>query len=413
MTPTVRAHAFASSILLAATAAFAESPVDHWNKIAINASVTVAKRTQTVSTMEVAIVQGAVYDAVNAIDGNRYQPYAAHLDPVPWAYVDAAVATAAHDVLVWLYPAQQADLDMQLSTSLAPLTPGSARDAGITLGAAAAAAMIALRTGDGRDADVTYLSGSGPGAWIPTPPLFLSAQTPWVAKMQKMFTMTSVSQFRPGPPPPLTSHDYTESFEEVRTRGAASDSTRSAAETVQARFWSDNFTAQWNRYARGLATAQHLDDADRARLLAEMNMAGADAATGCLEAKYFYGFWRPVTAIPAAATDGNGATDADPTWMPLLITPNHPEYPSAHACGSKAITDLFIAFFGTDSVSSAIDSTVTGTTREFPRFSDLYRDVHEARILGGLHYRFSMNAGRTLGTKVTRQLVQNYFRPQE
>ena len=415
MRRTIRLPVYTLGALLAAMPgiADAQTAIDRWNKIAVDASVLVAKRTQTVSTMEVAIVQAAVYDAVNAIDGNRYQHYAIRLQAVPWASLDAAVATAAHDVLVWLYPPQQLQLDQELSASLALVPGGAAKAGGITLGALAAAAMVALRTGDGRDDSITYTPGSGPGAWVPTPPSFLPAQTPWVAYMKKMFTMTSVSQFRPGPPPALTSPEYAEALEEVRTRGGLTAITRTADETTQARFWSDNFTAQWNRYARNLATAQHITAPDRARLLAEMNMAGADAATACLEAKYAYGFWRPVTAIPAADIDGNPATMADPLWLPLLTTPNHPEYPSAHACGSKAITDLFAAFFGSDHVVSTIDSAVTGTARTFARFSDIYRYVHDGRILGGLHYRFSMNAGRTLGMKVTQQLVAKYFRPQQ
>ena len=371
-----------------------------WNVIAVNASVAVAKRTQAVSTIEVAMVQAAVYDAVNAIDGNRYEAYASAPAVPEAASVDAAIATAAHDVLVWLFPAQQAALDVLLTETLNALPAGPDIDAGAAAGASAAQAVIARRTGDGRDAAVSWTPPQGPGGWVPTPPAFAAPQTPWVALM-KPFTMTGPSQFSPGPPPALTSADYTEAVTETATRGAKTGSTRSATETEQALFWSDNFTVQYNRYLRDLAAARGLSTAAVARLLAQVNMAAGDAFIGCMDAKYRYGFWRPVTAIPG--------------WLPLLTTPNHPEYPSAHSCGSGAIVDTLAAFFGTDHIESTISSTVAGAgaPRTFARFKDILRDVSESRILGGLHFRFSLNAGRDIGSKVARQLAKEHFRLNE
>ena len=168
---------------------------------------------------------------------------------------------------------------------------------------------------------------------------------------------------------------------------------------------------QYNRYLRRLAAEQRLAPAAKARLYAEINMAAADGGIACFDGKYTYGFWRPVTAIPAADTDDNPATVADLGWLPSVLTPNHPEYPSAHACVSGAIANTLDAFFGSDAVTSTIDSAVTQTAATFARFSDLYQDVHEARILGGLHYRFSMNAGRRIGRDVSRQLTRHYFTP--
>jgi hypothetical protein len=381
-----------------------------WNVVAVNASASVAKRTQAVSTIEVTIVQAAVYDAVNAIDGGHFKPYASLPPAQPWASADAAIATAAHDVLVWLYPPQAGDLDLQLAASLADIPEGTENQAGIAVGAAAAQGVIAARASDGRDANVSWTPPQGPGAWQPTFPAYAAPQTPWVAVM-KPFTMSSASQFRPAAPPALASDEYATSLNETEARGAKTGATRTAAETAQALFWSDNFTVQYNRYLRTLAGEQGLSVADAARLLAMVNMAAADALIGCMDGKYAYGFWRPITAIPAAAGDGNPATSANPDWLPLLTTPNHPEYPSAHACGSMAVTETLAAFFGTDRVPSTITSTVAGAgaPRAFERFKDLYADVHEARILGGLHYRFSMNAGRALGAKVARQLVRTEF----
>jgi hypothetical protein len=384
-----------------------------WNTIAITASVGVAKRTQAVSTIEVTLVQAAVYDAVNAIGGGRYKPYASAPDAPAWASVDAAVATAAHDVLVWIFPQQVEDLDARLAESLAAIAEGPEKQAGINVGAAAASAIIALRTNDGRyDPTVVYTVKSGAGAWQLTPPAYAAPQTPWVGAM-KPFTMTSPSQFRPAAPPALTSAEYAKAYNETMTRGGVFNSNRTNAETAQGFFWADNFTVQYNRYLRGLAVEQHLSAADTARLLAQINMVASDAFIACMDAKYTYGFWRPVTAAPMAGDDGNPDTAPDAQWLPLLITPNHPEYPSAHACGSGAVTDALIAFFGTDRIRSTVTSTIGGSgfTRTFNRFSDMYADVHESRILAGLHYRFSMNVGRVIGSKVSRQLVKNYFTP--
>jgi len=313
-------------------------------------------------------------------------------------------------VLVFLYPAQAPDLGTALTASLALVADGAGKTEGIGAGAAAAAALIARRLNDGRDAPIGYTPGTGPGAWQPTPPAFLAAQTPWIAFVLP-FTMNAPSQFRPGPPPALGSDKWEDAFNEVKLRGALVGSNRTADETIQARFWTDNAPTQYNRYLRRLAAEQRLAPAAKARLYAEINMAAADGGIACFDGKYTYGFWRPVTAIPAADTDDNPATVADLGWLPSVLTPNHPEYPSAHACVSGAIANTLDAFFGSDAVTSTIDSAVTQTAATFARFSDLYRDVHEARILGGLHYRFSMNAGRRIGRDVSRQLTRHYFTP--
>jgi len=387
----------------------ATDAVDDWNARAI-AAMNAAKRTQVAGVIDITIVQAAVYDALNAIDGGAFRPYVSRPQVHRGASMDAAAAQAAHDVLVFLYPAQAADLGAALTASLAVVADGAAKTDGIGAGAAAAAALIARRLNDGRDAAIGYTPGTGPGAWQPTPPAFLAAQTPWVAFVLP-FTMNAPSQFRPGPPPALRSDKWENAFNEVKVRGALVGSDRTADETIQAQFWSDNAPTQYNRYLRRLAAEQRLAPAAKARLYAEINMAAADGGIACFDAKYTYGLWRPVTAIPAADTDGNPGTVADLGWLPALVTPNHPEYPSAHACVSGAITNTLAAFFGSDAVTSTIDSAVTQTSATFARFSDLYQYVHEGRILGGLHYRFSMNAGRRIGRDVSRQLTRHYFTP--
>lgn len=398
--------------LVSSSISRAADVLDAWNARAVAAAETVAGRTQAVGFVEVAIVQAAVYDALNAIDGGRFQPYGSNPDTNPAASMDAAAAQAAHDVLIWLYPAQAADLDAALDASLAAIPEGAAKTDGIAAGVAAAAAMITLRTDDGRDAPIDYTPGSGPGVWQPTPPAFLAAQTPWLAFVRP-FTMKRPSQFRSGPPPSLSSDEWSDALAEVRLRGALVGSNRTPDETEQALFWTDNAPLQYNRYFRRLATDQQLGPADKARLYAEVNMAAADASIACWDSKYTYSFWRPVTAIHAESGDDNRNAITDPIWLPLATTPNHPEYPSAHACISSSIVETLASFFGADDIVSAIDSTATGTARQFDRFGDMYLYVHEARILGGLHYRFSMNAGRRLGRHVAHRLVRHYFRPSD
>lgn len=392
-------------------AAAGPTSVTVWNKYAVDAIVGVAKRPGAAATIDLTLVHAAIYDAVNAIDGVRYKPYASAPPAPSWASVDAAAAQAAHDVLVWLYPGQTATLDSQLAASIVAIPEGPEKAAGLAVGAAAADALMALRSNDGRnDLSVVFTTAPGAGHWEPTPPAYAAAQTPWVGAM-KPFTMTSPSQFRPLPPPSLTSAEYAKAFNETASKGAFEGSTRTDAQTSQALFWGEHFATQYNRYLRDLASRQQLSPTDAARLFVEVNMAAADSFVACWDAKYTYGFWRPITAIRNALIDGNPDTLSDSLWSPLLATPNHPEYPSAHACGSSAITETLAAFFGTDRVVSFIDSTTDPHVHTFASFREMYNDVHEARIPGGLHFRFSMNIGRVIGSKVSRQLTKKYFVP--
>jgi hypothetical protein len=394
-------------------AAAAGNPVTTWNAYAVNFIAGKLKKAGAAATIDLTLVHAAVYDAVNAIDGGRFKPYASAPSAAPNASVDAAVGQAAHDILVWLAPSDAALLDGELAAALLAIADGPEKEAGIATGAAAARAVIALRTNDGRnDPSVVYVPPQSVAAWVLTPPAFAAPQTPWVGTM-KPFTMSSPSQFRPLAPPAVTSDDYANAVNETMRRGALTGSTRTGAETTQARFWAEHFATQYNRYLRDLVVQQALSPADAARLFAQVNMTAADSLIACWDGKYTYGLWRPVTAIREAAVDGNAATVADPLWTPLLVTPNHPEYPSAHGCGSSAIVETLAAFFGTDKVRTTITSTTDATPRTFDTFRDLYADVHESRILGGLHYRFSMNAGRVVGLKVARQLTKKYFVPAE
>jgi hypothetical protein len=223
---------------------------------------------------------------------------------------------------------------------------------------------------------------------------------------------TGASQRRPIParrPNPLASHAYAEDFRQVTALGRVDSTVRTAAQTSQALFWTDHDIRQWNDGLIRLAVARGFDLVQTARMLAMAHTAGGDAMIACFDAKYHYWFWRPYQAIPQAGTDGNPTTAADATWQPLRATPNFPEYPSAHACHSTAMVTALDAFFGTDKIAFSLDSTVTGTTRQYARFSDVVPDVDLARVLVGFHFWTSDLRGSMLGRKVGTYTTQHYF----
>lgn len=248
----------------------------------------------------------------------------------------------------------------------------------------------------------------GPGVFEPTPP----PPSPVDVKLAHVrpLTFDSPSRFRPRGPSRLSRARYAADLAEVAALGRVDSVVRTPEQTDIARFWAENTYIQWNRNLRRLATEQRLDLVATARMMALVHVSASDAVIGCFDAKYHYLFWRPVHAIARADTDGNADTGPDPTWAPLLIV-NHPEYPSAHACWTKAVTDAVAAFFGTDRVVFTLDSTVTGTTPTYRRFSAAMREVFVARIYAGLHFRDSMADGQAVGRRVARHVVCNFFQP--
>ncbi len=382
--------------------------IDDWHGRAVAASIQTGKQPPGAAFAEIAIVDLALYDAVNAIAGAPFEPYGPALEAEPWSSVDAAAAQAAHDVIVWLYPDLRGPLETALAETLGGIPDGAAHDAGVSVGAAAARGVIALRSGDGRGGPAAYDPEPGPGVWQPTPPQYLPAQTPWLPAMTP-FVLRSAAQFRPGPPPALTSRAYARAWDEVRRRGAAASAERSDAETEAARFWAEHPAAQYHRFFARLA-GRTAGAVEKARLYALLSAAGADALVAAFDAKYHYGLWRPVHAIPDADADRNRATDPEPGWQPLLTTPNHPEFPSAHSALTQALAVVIAEVLGPDTPCE-VDSAVTHTMRVFPGPQDIERDVREARITGGLHYRFSMDHGRVLGARVGRHVLDHAFRP--
>src|ERR1039457_5975700 len=238
---------------------------------------------------------------------------------------------------------------------------GGDKTSGVAVGEAAAMAIISARTSDGLEANVTYLPGSGPGAWIPTPPAFASPVTPWLGQMRP-FTMKSAGDFLPDGPTALSSEAWKRDYNLTRLYGGTASTTRSAAETEIGVFWTEHATQQWARTFNSLVTTNNLGVEDSARMLAMFWTGAADAAIGCFNAKYKYGFWRPVTAIPVGGGGSSGPIPspdltADPTWAPSGgATPAHPEYPAAHACITGSVSTLIADFFGTTRVTVAVDS---------------------------------------------------------
>ncbi len=384
-----------------------------WNGIAQRATLQVAGQAPTHAILTIAFVQAAVYDAVVAITG-RYQPYQVRLAQLPSASLDAAVATAAHHVLVHYLPAQQAALDADYAAALAAVPDGPNKHAGIAVGQATAAGIIARRQGDGLGADVGFsMPAPAPGAW--QLPAGQSAMTPWAAKVRPLM-LRSPDQFRPEPPLALTSRAWAADFNEIKQLGRIDSPTRTAEQTDIARFWTANPIAQYNTAYKDLTLARNLDATQAARLFAMGNLVGADALIACFDAKYQYLFWRPQFAIPAGDGDGNPATAGDPSWKPLLGAPPHPEFPSGHSCLTGAQAKVFASFLGTKRIEIDLVSTAPNLqqpVRHYRRTSDLTDEVMNARIWGGIHFRDATLKGLTLGEQVAEWSLKRYFLPKD
>jgi hypothetical protein len=389
------------------SSASASNPVVDWNQIALNTALT-TPGTQVYLTY----VNLAMYDAVNAIDG-RYRQYGPEFHGPADASKEAAAISAAYQTLLNYFPGQAAALQAQYDAAIAGIADGQAKVSGIAVGQIAAARIVALRTGDGRGANVvyTYPTSPVPGVWIPTPPAFAPPVTPWVGQMTP-FTMQSASQFLPvNGPPDLGSRQWVREYNEVKLLGAANSSVRTPAQTEIALFWTANPVATYFGAFGQLAVDRHLSLSKSARLLAMLSVAFTDGGIGCFNAKYHFSFWRPVTAIQNGDIDGNPGTDADPTWLPLAPTPPHPEFPAAHGCATGAIAKTLENFFGTPNVKFTVSSAATHTTHTYYNVGQLETEAYWARIYAGFHYRHSLDEGFKLGHRVAKQLNQNFFQP--
>lgn len=405
--------------LALAAASMAQNVIADWH-VVMESTVAAAGRRNVVALPYFAYADIAMYDAVNSIDG-RFEPFAVKVGAPRGASADAAAASAAHDVLVHYLPAQKAAFDAGLATSLAAIADGQSKTDGIGVGQAVAAQWLAMRTGDGLEAAISYTPGHGPGIWEPVPTYPAAPpNTPpapvgvWMTKFTP-FGIRSADQFlaRIRPPLALTSERWARDFNLTKTYGALNSTSRTAEQTEIGRFWTDNAASQYSRAFRGLVASQHLDTAAAARLAAMYSVVASDSGTACMNAKYHFAFWRPYTAIHDADTDGNPATVADPTWVPLAVTPGHPEYPANHGCVTEAIMDALAAFFETDEIPFSVTSTVTGTTHSFDEFEDVVAEVDNARIYGGMHFERSVKEGNRLGRMVTEYVLRHHFRPRD
>jgi hypothetical protein len=420
-------------VALASPRAARANAVTDWNLIASNAIVAPppagAGQPPPVSALSFAMVQGAVYDAVNAID-RGHQPYLVQPPSNPTDSKEAATAAAAYRVLVGfddlpgLFPSQESTLQPIYDAYIAglPDDPPGSRAAGIVIGEATARAMLTDRQNDGRFGPSPTPYPVAPGVWRPTPPDFHNDPAPWVGNVRP-FLVPSAEMLRTDGPNALTSDAYTEDFNEVKEVGSLTSITRTPDQTDAAIFWQDHLHAFMNRLFRNLVVSQRRDIVDSARLFAMENLAAADAAIGCWNDKYYWQFWRPIAAIREADTDGNPNTQADPTWLPLfdpatpvctpppLFTPPFPDHPSGHTCGTSAFIHTLQNFFGTDKIAVTITSNKSCTTRSFERFSDILSEVIDARVWAGIHFRTADTQGAVLGNKVAHYLRKHYFQP--
>jgi hypothetical protein len=387
-----------------------------WNTYAVNAvRASAPTKFQVEGLIYMSYVQAAVYDAVTKIAG-RYEPYHDFtVAVVPGASVQAAIAAATRRTLDNYLPDQQATVDAEYGTYLATLT-GDVAD-GVTIGEAAANDIIAFRTGDGRGAATPTYGTIGPvlpGQWqLQT--AAQTAQTPWVATMRP-FLLDRASQFRAEPPPALDSKQYAKDLNEVEAYGALNSTVRTPDETAIAYFWNANAINQANQTMQNVITGHNLDLVDAAHLIAMAELTMSDAGMACFDSKYFYLAWRPFSAIANADKDANPATTADPSWQPLLTTPTHPEYPSAHGCLTSALTDALAAAVHTNQLNVTIPGATNGgtaltTTRQFGNVSDIQGQIPDARVWIGFHFRNSVDQGIKLGNNVAGFTTKNFFQP--
>ncbi len=395
----------------------AADTVLEWNAVAVEAT-RVARLSPNAQTRALAMVHGAVFDAVNGIERD-YAPYLVERHAPRWASEEAAAAEAAHDVLVSLMPAQQSVFDSALTSSLAKVPDGRAEDAGVAFGKLVAQSMLAERADDGSTDVVTYVPGTGPDDWQPTPPAFAPAALPQWATVDP-FGISSPDQFRADPPPSLTSPEFTAAFNQIKSLGASNSTTRTAEQTDIARFWAGpSGTVQppghWNSIARSVAGAQHNSLEDNARMFALLNIGMADALITAWDSKFEYSFIRPVTAIRNADNDGNPDTVADAAWSPLLTTPPHPSYMAAHSSLSATAATILAEFYGNDAIAFTSSAEVSAggqvITRSFNGFWQAAQEAGASRIYGGIHWSFDNQAGLKAGHSVGEFIVGNLLQP--
>ena len=399
--------AAAALIALSASASARADTVTDWNVHAVNALVGTAGQSPTVSTVHLAMVHGAVYDAVNSID-ERYEPYLVEVRARDWYSKDAAAATAAYRVLLGLLPGQQATLEPLYNASLAAIPAGRAKTGAIAVGEIAAAAMLTARTGDGRFGAYRFPAPTSPivGEWRPVLPAFGNDPAAWI-KDVRPFLISDPARYGTDGPDPLSSKRYAREFNEVKAIGSLTSATRTADQTDQARFWAEG-PQPWTRVARQLATDRRLRSSETARMFAMLYMTGADALISVWSDKAKWLFWRPITAIREAASDHNPDTTADAGWLPLINTPGYPEQPSGLCAVSAAMATSLEAVFG-HRVRFSVNSLSSNTTRSYRSFSHAVDEVVDARVYSGIHFRKADEDSVEIGEDVAHDALRRHF----
>ena len=407
---TTIATVFALSVLAAPVRA---ESVTHWSEIA---AAPLAGQ-GTLGVVHLAMVHGAIYDAVNAIDGG-HEPYLSKPPAMPMDSKDAAVAAAAHDVLVGVLTTPTttppATLETDYAAALLAIPDGPAKTGGVKVGQAAAKAMLDARASDGRLGPFRFIAGSQVGQWRPELPLFVSDPNAWLKDVTP-FTVKDGSQFGSDGPYALTSKKYAREFNEVKALGRDTGSTRTQAQTDQALFYFPNPVRLWSSIARTLATQQGLSTVDSARYYAMTFMAAADSLITVWNDKAKFSFWRPITAIREAANDGNPLTSpptaAEGVWLPQSATPPYPEHSSGHSSLAGAVTETARLFFGTDKIAFSATNPNPGPTRSFTSLSQARQEVVDARVLEGIHFRHADEDGAKIGRDVAKWIDRKFFRP--
>jgi len=379
-----------------------------WNKELLHIVQTPGAQPATVHpTRSFAILHAAIYDAIVSI--TRDAPaYLISVTSPSSARPDAAAAEAGHDALVALYPKMKAALDQQLASELAAIPDGAGKQQGIQVGQTVAARLFAMRANDGSAAkSQPFVVGNQPGNYRLTPPKFVAPVfTNWGNVTP--FVLNNAAQFRPGSPPALTNQAYAQAINEVKSLGQKTSTTRTADQTVIAKFWAGPIWNTWNEIAEKAALAHHTNLETTARLFAVLNLSFADSAIAFYDAKYHYQLWRPVTAIRLAGTVGNPATVGNPTWTPLAVTALDPTYPGAHSTISSAGATVLSAFFGNQDQIQVTSDVLPGVVRTFASYNDVATEAGLSRIYAGQHTRIDHEAGLRLGHAVAQFVLPHF-----
>jgi PAP2 superfamily len=412
----------------------AANEVAEWNEIAFKVLLDGGQNNVTL-TRGITMVSLAIHDALNAIN-RRYEAYVFDGPPESNAVPEAAIATAARDALVLAVPAfgtasQQATAiamaEAAYGVALAKVPDGPGKTSVVAVGRAAAAAIVSLRKDDGATREAPYTPGSAPGQWRPHPnpvpadppvpspalaPGYAASMLPGWGSMTP-FTLLSGTQFRLAGPPPLTSEAYARDFNEVKSIGSKGSTARTPEQSQIARYWYEGSAQGWNRIARVVASAKNLDRWELARLLALANMAMADGFIAGWNVRYHYNFWRPVTAIRLADSDGNPATAPDPSWETFLNTPPIPDYPSTHSVLGGAAAVVLAEVFGADRITFTMVSgpPFAGISRSFTSFSGAAQENADSRVYAGIHFRTACRDGVALGQKIGQRVARMYLLP--